>query len=92
MSKIEGCDEFEFGDVLEDKISGFQGAITGFSTYITGCAQLLLTPRVKDNGKCPEGTWIDIDRLKAVKKDTSGIVPNPRSGGLSSRDPAPKRG
>ena len=92
MSKIEVPDEFEFGDLLKDKITGFRGMFTGFSTYSTGCAQLFLTPKVKDDGKYPEGTWIDLDRLEAVKKDTSGIVPNPRSGGLSSRDPAPKRG
>ena len=92
MSKIEGPDEFGFGDDLKDTITGFEGTVTGFSAYITGCAQLLLTPKVKDDGKYPEGTWIDIDRLEAVTKDTSGIKPNPRSGGLSSRDPAPKRG
>ena len=83
-------DEFGFGDVLKNKVTGFEGIFTGFSTYMTGCAQLFLTPKLKKNGEYPEGTWIDIDRLEAVTKDTSGIVPNPRSGGLSSRDPAPK--
>ena len=92
MSKIEVPDEFEFGDVLRDKVTGFEGIFTGFSIYMTGCAQLFLKPKLKKNGEYPEGTWIDIDRLKAVKKDTSGIKPNPLSGGLSSRDPAPKRG
>ena len=92
MSKIEVSDEFGFGDVLKDTITGYEGQATGFSCFITGCAQMFLTPRVQDDGKYPEGTWIDVDRLEAVNKDTSGIVPNPRSGGLSSRDPAPKRG
>ena len=90
MSKIETPAEFGFGDVLKDKITGFEGTVTGFAAYITGCAQLLLTPRVGGDGKYPEGTWIDVDRLEAVKKDDSGIKPNMRSGGLSSRDPAPK--
>ena len=56
MSKIEVPDEFGFGDVLKDKITGFEGMFTGFSTYSTGCAQLFLTPRVKDDGKHPEGS------------------------------------
>ena len=92
MSKIEVPDEFEFGDIIKDTVTGFTGIFTGFSTYSTGCAQLFLTPKVQDDGKYPEGSWIDIDRLKVVKKDTSGIKPNMRSGGLSSRDPAPKSG
>ena len=92
MSKIEVPDEFEFGDVLRDTITGFTGIFTGFSTYMTGCAQLFLTPKMVKDGEYPDGSWIDIDRLEAVKKDASGIKPNMRSGGLSSRDPAPKRG
>ncbi len=92
MSKIETPDEFGFGDVLKDTVTGFEGTVTGFSAYITGCAQLCLTPKAKNDGEYPDSTWIDIDRLEAVKKDASGIVPNMRSGGLSSRDPAPKSG
>ncbi len=92
MSKIEVPDEFGFGDVLKDTVTGFEGTVTGFATYITGCAQLFLSPKMHGDGKFPEGVWIDIDRLEAVTKDASGIVPNMRSGGLSSRDPAPKSG
>ena len=90
MSKIETCDEFGFGDTLKDKVTGFTGICTGFATYMTGCAQLLLTPAVQDDGKYPETTWIDMDRLTKVSDDASGIKPQPRNGGRSSRDPAPR--
>ncbi len=92
MSKIETPAEFGFGDMLRDTITGFEGTAVGFAAYITGCAQLCLTPKAKDDGKYPESTWIDVDRLEMVRTDASGIKPNMRSGGLSSRDPAPKSG
>ena len=90
MSKIETTDEFQFGDTARDKITGFKGIITGFATYLTGCTQLLLSPRVQEDGKYPDATWIDIDRLQVISTDATGIEPNPRNGGLSSRDPAPR--
>ncbi len=92
MSKIETPAEFGFGDILRDTITGFEGTAVGFAAYITGCAQLCLTPKAKNDGKYPDSTWIDVDRLEMVRADDSGIVPNMRSGGRSSRDPAPKSG
>lgn len=60
--------KFEFGDQLKDAITGFRGTAIGYCTYITGCNQYLLVPKVnKVNDKRPDGEWFDEDRLMKVK-------------------------
>ena len=50
----------------KDVITGFTGVITGVCSYITGCDQICLSPKVgKDGGKL-EGHWIDISRVEKV--------------------------
>lgn len=53
----------EFGKKAKDKISGFEGIITGKCFYITGCSQYLLQPPAKD-GDFKEGHWFDEGRLE----------------------------
>ncbi len=60
----------ELGMTAKDKITGFQGMITGRCTYLTGCAQLLLIPRiVKEDGTKPGGEWFERQRLSRVGTD-----------------------
>ena len=64
------------GAEYKDKITGFKGICTGECTYISGCNQALLSPRVGKDGKAPDGTWYDVQRLdrvgsKTVKLDNS---------------------
>ena len=65
------------GNKAKDKITGFEGVLTGFSTYITGCDQYLVQPELKD-GAFVEPRWIDAGRLdeigEAVKvEDVQGV-------------------
>lgn len=54
----------KLGDKVSDKITGFSGIITGKAEYLTGCIQYLVTPQRLDNdGKMPDGAWIDESRL-----------------------------
>lgn len=81
----------ELGDLAQDKITGFEGIVTGKCLYISGCDQILLAPKVKDDGSMPEGRWIDIERCftvqeKAVDPDD---VSNTARPGFDT--PAPKR-
>jgi hypothetical protein len=57
-------DEDIMGQYGEDRITGFRGRITGIVRYISGCTQVLLTPKVGTDGKMPEGQFIDIQRIK----------------------------
>jgi hypothetical protein len=48
----------------EDRITGFRGRITGVVTYLSGCVQVLLAPKVGEDNKLPDGHFFDIQRIK----------------------------
>lgn len=60
--------EFENGDLVVEKITGFKGTITGTGFYLTGCNQYLITAKSK-NGKEPDAIWYDEGRIELVKKE-----------------------
>jgi hypothetical protein len=59
----------ELGVTIEDSITGFTGIVTARCEYITGCHQLLVQPRVKNNGDFVESRWFDEDRCKQLPGD-----------------------
>lgn len=52
-----------------DKITGFQGVVTGYCQYLTGCNQALLVPKIGDDGSFKEPQWFDTQRLDQVGTD-----------------------
>lgn len=48
----------ELGLKARDKITGFEGVITGRAQYLTGCDQYVLVPPVKD-GQVQKSEWFD---------------------------------
>jgi len=59
--------EVEFGRLYRDHITGYEGRCTGFTSYISGCDQVLLVPPVDKDGKHQYGHWFDDDRLVDVE-------------------------
>lgn len=55
----------QLGKKAKDKITGFEGTLTGKASYITGCDQYLLQPSAKD-GEFKNGVWIDSGRLEVI--------------------------
>lgn len=53
----------ELGIVAADKITGFQGVVTGCVEYLTGCKQYLIQPACKNTGELIQPSWFDEDRL-----------------------------
>lgn len=41
--------KFKHGQTVKEKITGFQGVITGVVSYITGCNQYLVVAKAKTN-------------------------------------------
>ena len=71
MSKLK------LGREAKDKITGFQGIITGKAIYLTGCNQYVLQPKCEKAGSYPEANWFDEGRLDVVgdgltKEDVKG--------------------
>jgi len=60
--------EFENGDQVVEKISGFKGTITGTAFYLTGCNQYAVTAKAKNSFSEPQVMWYDEGRLELVKK------------------------
>jgi hypothetical protein len=54
------------GWTIRDRITGFTGVCTGFCCYISGCAQLLVTPAIKECGDWQEPRWFDEQRVVLV--------------------------
>jgi len=72
--------EIKFGKLYRDRITGFEGVCTGFSSFISGCDQVLLHPKVGPDGKREDGLWIDDDRLIDVEAEAR-VARTSRKGG-----------
>jgi hypothetical protein len=65
MKKENGM-KVEIGSAVFDVVTGFKGVVTGRAEYITGCAQVLVQPKVKASGDHVEGRWLDETRVKVT--------------------------
>ncbi len=61
----------ELGKKAKDKITGFEGIITGRAQYLYGCDQYCIVPPAKD-GKIEQGQWFDEGRVEVVGR---GVLP-----------------
>lgn len=83
-------EKIELGHTYQDLISGFTGIATGYVQYITGCNQVLLCPRVKEDGSSLGAEWFDEQRLRRISTAEHRIVlDNGTSPGFDK--PAPRR-
>lgn len=55
------------GATYRDKITGFIGVATGCVTYISGCNQVLLNPKIGADGLMREAQWFDQQRLEVLE-------------------------
>lgn len=71
----------ELGQKGRDKVTGFEGIITGRAQYLTGCDQYNLVPPVKD-GKLEGAQWFDEGRIGVTGPAiTAADVAGPKPGG-----------
>ena len=59
----------ELGQKVRDKITGYEGVVTGRSVWLTGCATCGIQARIDKDGKRPELEWFDEIRLEVVDED-----------------------
>ena len=86
---LETQDKFEFGDLVKDTVSGFEGIVMVRALYSTGCTHYGLAPEELDkDGKVREWEWFDQSRLKLSVQDkidfkleeaTGGPAPHPNN-------------
>lgn len=84
---------FTMGEPVKDKLTGFKGVISGFTTYITGCDQYLVQPAMKEDGTLADAKWTDVARLQADDAGTAiTLITDPAEGdhrSLGAGDAAP---
>lgn len=81
--------KIQLGAFAQDRISGFRGRVTGRAEYISGCTQILLVPRVSDDGASRESAWFDEQRLDV--EEGQGVITLDNSETPGPDRPAPKR-
>lgn len=81
--------KFDFGVKAKDVITGFTGVVTGHTSYISGCSQVLLQPPMGKDGKRPDGEWFDEQRVVPVSGAKKIVLDNSKTPGPDRE--APKR-
>ncbi len=69
------------GRNAKDKITGFTGVIVAKISYLTGCDQYGITPKVNKEGKTGDTSYFDVNRIEILKggvkintnKDVGGV-------------------
>lgn len=56
----------ELGVTAKDVVTGMEGVVTGKASYLTGCRQFLLSPKVSEAGESRDGHWFDEQRLEVL--------------------------
>jgi hypothetical protein len=78
------------GCEAKDKITGFQGIVTGHVKYLYGCDQYGLTPKASEDGTIKDTQFFDEGRVEVIDR---GVLPEEvqveKRGGVN-RD-APRR-
>ena len=77
------------GSTVVDRVTGFSGIVTGYVTYLSGCNQALVVPKMGRDGKKPDGEWFDEQRLIVDTKRPKVVLDNARAPGFDTA--APKR-
>lgn len=72
------------GDKVRDRITGFEGVITGYVHYISGCDQVLVAPRVKEDGSAISSQWFDDDRVDIVEAQVAKVRDGKRGSDLEA--------
>jgi hypothetical protein len=58
--------KFELGEVLRDKVTGFEGVCVGRSNHISGCDTFGVQPQTLKDGAPQDARWFDEPRLESA--------------------------
>ena len=71
------------GKEVECKVTGFSGTVVAVIVYLNKCIQVCVKPKMKENGKMPDGEYIDIQQVNIIGEELSEAkkeVPHSRRG------------
>lgn len=56
----------KLGVRVRDKVTGYEGIVTGYCEYLYGCAQYAINPGKNKDGKLDEICWFDEGRIEVI--------------------------
>jgi hypothetical protein len=78
------------GVKAKDKVTGFEGIVTGRAEYLYGCEQYCINPKVDKAGKVLDAQWFDVGRIEIIGKGIAAKEVLTEKPGGPQRD-APQR-
>lgn len=77
--------KFKLGQKVKDKVTGYQGIITGRTEWLNGCIRYCIQAKKKKDGTIPETEHVDEAQVRLVdqglntkKKKTGGPQQAPK--------------
>jgi hypothetical protein len=77
QEKIMESNEVNLGDVVKDKITGFQGMVIAITHWLNGCIRINVQPQALKDGKPIESECFDIQQIEVVKAKASPVTKRP---------------
>lgn len=81
--------EIDLGDQVRDRVTGYQGIVTGVHEYLQGCRRMTVQPPIDDQGKMREAYFFDEPQLDIQQKSVH-TVDDSDSGGPIERATQPR--
>lgn len=72
---------FKLGSKLKSRVTGFEGIATARLEFLNGCVRYCITPKMKKDGKMPEGEYVDVEELVLLKQGGVQLKAEPSGGG-----------
>ncbi len=79
----------KLGSKVKDRITGFEGIVTGLAFYLTGCCHAGIQPQGLKDGKTIDLEWFDTSKLEII--DPESIMEKAKEDGPSGPEPIPQR-
>jgi hypothetical protein len=54
------------GSRVRDRVTKFEGTMTGHAKHLTGCDTVCITPTVDSDGRTRSNEWFDIERVEEI--------------------------
>lgn len=74
---------------VEDRVTGFKGAVTSVSFDLYGCVQAIVNPGIGEDNKLIDSHWFDIGRLTVLESKPVMNLPNFEYGAIAEGKKGP---
>lgn len=86
---MENNMNWDLGDRIRDRISGFEGIAIGHTRWLNGCTRWLVAPEKLHENKPIEAQWFDTEQLQLVAKLEDFVTDDSHGGPPTAGDPRP---